>query len=99
MELNLYILCLGVGFVFTLGSALFGHVFGGGHGVDAGHVGGSGGHATAGADTGDMPGISVLSPLIIACFLTAFGGLGILFHEIPATRNVWFSAPLAVLGA
>jgi membrane protein implicated in regulation of membrane protease activity len=98
MELDIYIFCLVVGFVFTLGSAIFGHAFGGGH--DVGHVDGSGGHAeAAGGDSSDMPGISVLSPLVIACYLTAFGGLGILFHQVPATHDPWISAPLALVGA
>jgi membrane protein implicated in regulation of membrane protease activity len=96
MELNFYLICLGVGFVFTLGTAFFGHVLGGGH---DGHVDGSGGHASAGADTSDMPGISPMSPLIIACFLSAFGGLGFIFQSMPATHEPWKSAPLAVLGA
>src|SRR5262245_54029613 len=95
MELNIYIFCLVVGFVFVVGSALFGHAVGGG-GHDVGHVDGSGGHAeAAGGDSSDMPGISVLSPLVIACYLTAFGGLGIVFHQVPATHHPWISAPLA----
>src|ERR1022692_5036970 len=75
MALLVYIICLGVGLVFTLVTAFFGHIFGGGH---EGHVGGSGGHAEAGVDSSDMPGVSVLSPTIIASFVTAFGGFGII---------------------
>jgi membrane protein implicated in regulation of membrane protease activity len=97
MELYLYIICLGVGFVFTLATVFLGHLFGGGH--DLGHVDGSGGHAEAGLDGGDMPGISIFSPMVIACFVAAFGGLGIIFHEVPATQNAWMSAPLALAGA
>jgi membrane-bound ClpP family serine protease len=67
--------------------------------VDAGHVDGSGGHAEAGMDASDMPGVSAFSPSIISCFITAFGGFGVIFHEIPATRQVWASAPLAMVGA
>ncbi len=96
MEFFVYIICLGVGLFFTLISAVFGHLLGGGH---EGHVGGSGGHAEAGADASDMPGISAFSPTVIACFVTAFGGLGIIFHHIPSTKSPWLSAPLAVLGA
>lgn len=95
MEINVYIICLGVGFVFTLASAILGHVLGGGH---DGHVGADG-HAEAGMDSGDMPGVSAFSPTIISCFVTAFGGLGIIFHEIPKTSEVWLSAPLALAGA
>ena len=101
MELNVYLICLGVGFVFTVGSALFGHFMGGGHDahVDGGHVDGSGGHAEAGLESNDMPGVSAFSPTVIACFITAFGGLGVIFHEIPATSRAWISAPLALAGA
>jgi membrane protein implicated in regulation of membrane protease activity len=102
MELYVYIICLGVGFVFTLGSLVFGHFLGGGHDAghfDAGHPGGSGGHAEAGLDRGDLPGMSPFSPMVIACFVASFGGLGLIFHEIPATQSPWLSAPLALVGA
>ena len=95
MDSFIYIICLGVGLLFTLVSAFFGHAFGGGH---EGHLEGSGGHAETG-DTNGMPGVSPFSPTIIACFITAFGGLGIIFKRIPATSSAWLSAPLAVLGA
>ena len=93
---SVYLICLGVGLVFTLISAFFGHIFGGG-GHD-GHVGGSGGHAEAGVDGSDMPGVSVLSPTIIASFVTAFGGFGIILSQFEATKQPIISAPLAVLG-
>lgn len=95
MTLLIYIICLGVGLVFTLISAFFGHVFGGGH---EGHVDGSGGHAEAGIDSSDMPGVSALSPTIIASFVTAFGGIGIILSQFKATREPILSAPLSVLG-
>ena len=95
MDFTIYLICLGVGLVFTLASAIMGHAFGDGH--DA-HVSGSGGHAEAGVDASDMPGISAFSPTVIASFITAFGGFGIIFHQIPFTHNPWASAPLAVLG-
>jgi membrane protein implicated in regulation of membrane protease activity len=94
MALTIYLICLGVGFLFTLFSAIFGHVFG--HGGHDSHVGGSGGHAEAGVDASDMPGVSAFSPTIIASFVTAFGGFGVIFHQIPSTRSPWISAPLAV---
>jgi membrane protein implicated in regulation of membrane protease activity len=92
---SIYLFCLVVGLVFTLLSVIFGHFFGG-HGD---HVGGSGGHAEAGADTSDMPGISIFSPTIIASFVTAFGGFGIIFTEIQATSKAVVSAPLAIVAA
>src|SRR6266480_658075 len=97
MEFTIYLICLGVGFVFTLFSAIFGHVFG--HGGHDGHVDGSGGHAEAGVDASDMPGVSAFSPTIIASFVTAFGGLGLIFSQVKATKNPLISAPLAILGA
>ena len=95
MALLIYIICLGVGLVFTLISAIFGHAFGGGH---EGHVDGSHGHAEAGVDSSDMPGVSALSPTIIASFVTAFGGFGVIFSQFEATRPPLISGPLAVLG-
>lgn len=94
MDFLIYVSCLGAGLVFTLLSAVMGHFFGGGHG----HLGGSGGHAEAGVDSSDAPGVSALSPTIICSFITAFGGFGIVFNQIPATKNPLLSAPLAVLG-
>jgi membrane-bound ClpP family serine protease len=96
MDFYIYLTCLVVGLVFTLLTAFFGHFFGGGH---EGHVDGSGGHAEAGADTSDMPGVSALSPTVITSFITAFGGFGIIFHEFPATRSPFISAPLSVVCA
>lgn len=90
-----YAVCLVVGLMFTLLSAIFGHFFGG---HDGGHVG-TGGHAEAGFDDSGVPGISFFSPLVIACFISAFGGLGLVFSDIKATSSVWFSAPLSVAGA
>jgi membrane-bound ClpP family serine protease len=95
MEIQIYIICLGVGLLFTLASAIFGHFLGGGHDT---HVG-SGGHAEVGMSSHDMPGMSAFSPTIIASFVTAFGGLGLIFHEIPATSSAWASALLAAVGA
>ncbi len=102
MDAYIYFTCLGVGFVFVLGSVVFGHVLGGGHDFGhaaAGHVQGAGGHAEAGLDNGGMPGISPFSPMLIACFVTAFGALGIIFYQIPATHSAWISGPLASVGA
>ena len=90
-----YLFCLTVGAVFVLGCALAGHLFGGGDG----HVGGSHGHASTGTDGSDSPGVSAFSPTIIAAFVTAFGGLGIIFSQIQATKDPFLSAPLAAVGA
>lgn len=91
----IYLICFGVGFLFTLVSAFMADIFGG-HEV---HVDlSSQGHAEAGFGTNDMPGFSPLSPTTLACFVTAFGGIGLLLTQFPSTNSVWISAPLAVLG-
>jgi membrane protein implicated in regulation of membrane protease activity len=73
-----------------------GHLFGG-HDADVDV--GTGGHAEAGfSDTG-MPGLSPFSPTTITAFITAFGGLGMVFSRIPAVSSPWVSTPLALLGA
>ena len=90
----IYAICLVVGLTFTVVSVLAGHFFGG---HDA-HVAGSGGHAEAGADASDMPGISVFSPTVMAAFVTAFGGFGLIFTQFPKTSSPVVSAPLSLLG-
>jgi membrane protein implicated in regulation of membrane protease activity len=91
----IYAICLVAGLVFTLVSVLAGHFFGG---HDA-HVAGSGGHAEAGADSSDMPGISIFSPTVMASFVTAFGGFGLIFTQFPATNKTVVSAPLSIFCA
>jgi membrane protein implicated in regulation of membrane protease activity len=95
MEFTIYGICFGVGLFFTIGSAFLGHVLGG---HDAHTDIGSGGHAGAGFDHGGMPGMSMFSPTVMAAFVTSVGGLGMIFSTLPATRTVWLSAPLALLG-
>ena len=91
MDLNtIYLICFGVGLLFALVSAFFAD-FSGGHDLHAGH-------AEAGFGTHEMPGFSALSPTTIAAFVTAFGGLGLIFSKIDATSSAWLSAPLAALG-
>ncbi len=92
MDYFVYIVCLVTGLVFTLLSVFVGHM-GGHHGI------GSGGHAEAGADSSDGPGMSAISPTIISAFVAGFGAFGVIFHEIPWTKEVYFSAPLSVLCA
>ncbi|MGO8764436.1 MAG: NfeD family protein [Limisphaerales bacterium] len=95
MNFLIYASCFGVGLVFTIFSAFFGHLFGG----HEAHVDiGTGGHAEAGYETTGMPGLAPFSPTTIACFITAVGGLGMIFSSIPATESVWISAPLSILG-
>lgn len=91
-----YAVCLVGGLLFTLVSAMVGHFFDADH--SHGDVG-TGGHAEAGFDHSGIPGISFFSPLVLSCFVTAFGGLGILLSGIEATSSVWISAPVALAGA
>lgn len=79
-----YLICFGVGLVFAVVSAFLAGIF---DGHDA-HEG-VGGH--------DMPGFSPLSPTTIAAFVTAFGGLGLIFSRFEATRGAWVSVTLSVL--
>ncbi|MCX6924735.1 MAG: hypothetical protein NT154_16205 [Verrucomicrobia bacterium] len=96
MEYFVYAVCFGVGLLFAIVSAFLGHLFGG---HDA-HVDvGTGGHAEAGFQDTGMPGLSPFSPTTITAFLTAFGGLGLIFSKIEVTRSPWISAPLALMGA
>jgi membrane protein implicated in regulation of membrane protease activity len=96
MEFLIYSICFGVGLLFTIVSAFLGHLFGGGH--DAHADVGTHGHAEAGFDHTGMPGLAPFSPTTIACFITAMGGLGMIFTSIKATNHVWISLPLSVLG-
>jgi len=91
----IYAFCLVVGLLFIGFSALFGHFFGGHDGAGVG----TGGHAEAGYDHSGVPGISFFSPLVLACFITAFGGFGIVFSGFKPTENIWISAPLSIGGA
>ncbi len=96
-----YLICFGVGLLFTIVSAFMADVFGG-HDLHVdmnGHdLGGADGHAEAGFGSHDMPGFSPLSPTTIASFVTAFGGIGMILSRIQATQSVFISAPLALLG-
>jgi membrane-bound ClpP family serine protease len=89
----IYAVCLVVGLLFTLISAIGAHFFGGHDGVDVG----TGGHAEAGFDNSGVPGISFFSPTVLASFVTAFGAFGMIFTKIELTSSVWASAPLSIV--
>jgi membrane protein implicated in regulation of membrane protease activity len=95
MEQYVYLGCFAVGLVFTVLSFFFGH-------LDVGHPDhpdvGTGGHAEAGYDHSGMPGVSAFSPTVICSFITAVGGFGMIFSHIGATRSVWISMPLSLVG-
>ena len=90
----IYAICLVVGLLFTIISAIVGHFFGGHEGTDVG----TGGHAEAGFDESGVPGISFFSPTVLASFVTAFGAFGLIFTQIEATSSPWASAPLSLAG-
>lgn len=91
----IYAACLVLGLLFTLISAVAGHLFGGGdHDLDVG----TGGHAEAGFDHSGVPGISFFSPTVLASFVTAFGAFGVIFTRIDSTNSPWLSAPLSLAG-
>jgi len=97
----IYLVCFGVGLLFTVISAFMADVFGGHEfHVDSGggEAAGPSGHAEAGFDSHDMPGFSPLSPTTIASFVTAFGGIGMVLSKISVTDSPLFSLPLSVLG-
>ncbi len=97
----IYAACLALGLLFTIVSAVAGHLFGG-HDVDSSAGGdiGTGGHAEAGYDHSGISGISFFSPTVLASFITAFGACGLVLTHIPATRSMWVSAPISsVAGA
>jgi membrane protein implicated in regulation of membrane protease activity len=93
----IYAICLAVGLVFTIFSAITSHFFGGhdfgGHDADVG----TGGHVDAGYDHSGLPGISFFSPTVLASFVTAFGACGLILERIPATKSIWISAPLSAV--
>ena len=90
----IYTVCLVAGLLFTVVSAVAGHLFGGHDGGDVG----TGGHAEAGFDDSGVPGISFFSPTVLAAFITAFGACGLILRSIPATSSHWISAPLSAGG-
>ncbi len=94
MEQYVYLVCFLIGLLFTIISLFFGHALGG---TDAHPDVGTGGHAEAGYEHTGMPGITPFSPTILCSFLTAFGGFGLIFTDIDATKNIWISAPLSLL--
>lgn len=91
---TIYIICFGVGLLFTVVSAVLSHLFGGAD-SDAHADVGTGGHAEAGFEHTGMPGLSPFSPTTIASFVTAFGAFGMIFSKIPLTQSPWVSGPLA----
>lgn len=89
----IYTICLTLGLLFTIVSAVAGHLFGGHDGGDIG----TGGHAEAGYDASGVVGISFFSPTVLALFVTAFGACGLILSRIESTQSVWISAPISAM--
>jgi membrane protein implicated in regulation of membrane protease activity len=87
----IYTICLIFGLIFTLFSAVAGHLFGGHDSIDAG------GHAESGLSHTGEPGMSFFSPTVLASFVTAFGAVGLILSKIDATHSVWISAPISLV--
>jgi membrane protein implicated in regulation of membrane protease activity len=87
-----YTICLVFGLIFTVFSALFGHLFGG-H-----EIVGTDGQADAGFNADGVPGISFFSPTVLASFITAFGAFGLILCQIQVTSSVWINAPISFGG-
>jgi membrane protein implicated in regulation of membrane protease activity len=92
MDVYLYGICLALGLMFTIISALVGHLFGG-DGTDVG----TGGHAEAGFADSGVPGISFFSPTVLASFVTAFGACGLILRSFDLTSPLYISAPASAL--
>src|SRR5436190_3038823 len=90
-----YIAGLTLELLFTIITAMMGHFFGG-HDAHVGDIG-TGGHAEAGYDHSGLPGISLFSPTVLACFVTAFGACGLVLSNIESTRSMWISAPVSAV--
>jgi len=90
MDVLFYAICLMAGVGFAIRGALAGHFL-------ARHDSGldSRGHAEAGFDHAELPGISPFSPTFMACFAAAFGAMGLILSRISATTHPWISVPLA----
>jgi len=93
MDGIIYGICLAVGLLFTIISAVAGHFFGGHDGADIG----TGGHAEAGFADSGLPGISFFSPTVLASFVTSFGACGLILKSIEATSPLYISAPVSAL--
>jgi membrane protein implicated in regulation of membrane protease activity len=92
--MTIYAICLVFGLIFTLFSAVAGHLFGEHDGMI-----GMDGQADGGLGSDGVAGISILSPTVIASFITAFGAFGLIFTRIDATSSPWLNAPLSFAGA
>jgi len=88
-----YAICLVAGLVFTIISAFFGHLFGGHAEV---HVG-MDGQADGGLGSDGVQGMSILSPTVMASFVTAFGAFGLIYCNLDLTSNPWINAPLSLV--
>lgn len=92
---NVYLFCLSAGFVFTVVGALIGQFAGGGDG-DGGLDGdGDGGIGDAEGTDGGGLHLPLLSPTVLSCYATAFGGSGLIYQYLFGEEQLWLHFPLA----
>lgn len=80
-----YLCCFFVGLGFAIIMGLLAGVFGGGGDVDVGgdvDFGGDVGGHDGGLHSGDMVHFSPVSPVVLATFVSTFGGAGIIFKKV-----------------
>ncbi|HTI72213.1 MAG TPA: NfeD family protein [Candidatus Limnocylindria bacterium] len=92
-----YLACFAFGLLFSIVSGIFAGVFGG-HDSHLSHPTFSDGHDHPVSGHSDAPEFSPLSPTIIASYITAFGGIGLVLHRLPATQHPALNIPLSALG-
>lgn len=109
----IYGICLLVGIIYTIASFLLGSLGDlGGHAGDmggdmGGHPGdfahtygvetGGYGEAQGATGAGGEMLFGPFSPLVIAFFLTCFGGVGLILTKIPLTANPYLNLPIAAV--
>jgi membrane protein implicated in regulation of membrane protease activity len=90
--MTVYAAFLIFGLMFTLFCAFTGHMFGG-HGEP--QIG-MDGQADGGLGSDGVQGVSLLSPTVLASFITAFGAFGLILTRMG--WGAWASAPLSFVG-
>lgn len=108
---NVYLLCATLGLAFVAITALFGFIGGGDAHDSGGHAGtdvdasahvsndfGAGGHGDASGDAGGHGGVHlpVFSPMVLAAYVTGFGGSGLIYRYLFGDRPI-LHVPLAAV--
>lgn len=102
---TMYMVCLFLGVIYAVVSAVMSGVFGGGDHHDVGGHDAGGAHidpgthaAGAAVDTGDgMVHFSPLSPVVIAMFVTTFGGVGQICLRVFKIESALVHVPISMV--